>query len=259
MHVDHRLGMDPQVTASRPFTGHRRAGSGPHGGDTIDAGSSLFREDDLASAMLPLPCGTACRRWVRWDAEDGGGAGEHTGRRRRLRPTGEDVVLVGEYRRPPLSSAPDLRMPPRLHCRDGFTVKLSDRLRRSSVALLMAVLLVAPMIDCSLLGGVQYLHPVVASADASASTSHDHHSGPGIGQITDHCDQHMTHCIVQSVLPAGPGLVLLLLWLVLAGAAALGAVYLMTTGTAGVRGPPVAGLPVLNGQDILSRFCIARR
>ncbi|MGY1943975.1 putative copper homeostasis (lipo)protein LpqS [Nocardia asiatica] len=137
---------------------------------------------------------------------------------------------------------------------------LVGRLRRGSlVGLLMAVLLVAPMIDCALLGGAEHLHLGAATANASASASHDHHSDRAIGHLTDDCDQHMTHCIVKSMLPAGAGLVLPLLWLVLAGAAVIGAAYLMSAGVGGVRGPPVARAPVLNGQDILARFCISRR
>ncbi len=152
-------------------------------------------------------------------------------------------------------------MPPSHHFRSGRTVRLLSRLRRPSVvALLMAVLLVAPTIDCALLDGEHHLHVGAATATATTSTgaSHDHHADHAIGHMTDDCDQHMTHCIVKSVLPAGAGLLLPLLW-TLVGAAAVGAMYLMSTGGGGVRGPPIVRVPVLNGQDILARFCIARR
>ncbi|MGY1869154.1 MULTISPECIES: putative copper homeostasis (lipo)protein LpqS [Nocardia] len=129
----------------------------------------------------------------------------------------------------------------------------------SVVALLMAVLLVAPTIDCALLDGEHHLHVGAATATASTGASHDHRADHAIGHMTDDCDQHMSHCIVKSVLPAGAGLLLPLLWLALVGAAAVGAMYLMLTGGGGVRGPPRVRVPVLNGQDILARFCIARR
>ncbi|WP_408638782.1 MULTISPECIES: hypothetical protein [Nocardia] len=135
-----------------------------------------------------------------------------------------------------------------------------SRLRRPSVvALLMAVLLVAPTIDCALLDGEHHLHAGVVNTSASTGAAHGHHADHAIGHMTDDCDQHMSHCIVKSVLPAGAGLLLPLLWLALVGAAAVGAVYLLSTGGGGVRGPPIFRVPVLNGQDILARFCIARR
>ncbi len=138
---------------------------------------------------------------------------------------------------------------------------LLNRLRRPSVvvALLMAVLLVAPTIDCALLGGDKHLHIGVAAATASTGASHDHHADRAVGHVTDDCDQHMSHCIVKSVLGSGAGLLLPLLWLVLAAVTAVGTAYLMSAGIGGVRGPPMGPVPVLNGQDILTRFCIARR
>ncbi|WP_283779632.1 hypothetical protein [Nocardia sputi] len=38
----------------------------------------------------------------------------------------------------------------------------------------MAVLLIAPTLDCALLGGEEHLHGGAASATASTGASHDH-------------------------------------------------------------------------------------
>ncbi len=124
----------------------------------------------------------------------------------------------------------------------------------------MAVLLVAPMIDCALLGDAGHLHPTHTSAagHVTHSVSADLEHGV-IDLFDDDCGPHMVHCIVKSVLPgtaAGP-LLVQLLTLILAVVVVV-ATALWSTG-GGVRGPPVACLPVADGRDILTRFCISRR
>ncbi|WP_280261918.1 hypothetical protein [Nocardia abscessus] len=140
------------------------------------------------------------------------------------------------------------------------------RLRRGSyvAALLMAVLLVAPMIDCALLDDAGHGHLATHSTPASAaghvthSVSADLEHGV-IGTFDDHCGSHTVHCIVKSVLPGtAAGLLVVQLWTLILAVAVVVATALWSTGS-GVRGPPVACLPVVDGRDILTRFCISRR
>ncbi|ONM48849.1 hypothetical protein [Nocardia donostiensis] len=126
------------------------------------------------------------------------------------------------------------------------------------MAVLLAVLTLVPTIDCALLGEGGHIH-VGMGAAVAADGAHHHHPHALGGHLADHCDQHMLHCVVKSVLPAGTGSLLSLLWLILLGTAAIVAAALLFINAGGVRAPPVAGLPTRNGQDILARFCIARR
>lgn len=137
-------------------------------------------------------------------------------------------------------------------------MNISARLRRVSVALVMTVLLIAPILDCTMHLADEHSGPVaaaVAPAAGSAYTGHLH----GMSGHLDHCDQHMIHCVEKSVLPSGGATVQQLLLTVLIGMAVFTALALVSTGTRGIRGPPVGGLPVLNGQAILANFCISRR
>lgn len=150
-----------------------------------------------------------------------------------------------------------------IRCYDWFIVSAKDRLRRGSyvAALLTALLLVAPMIDCALLGDTGHLHPTPAAAagHATHSVSTDLEHGV-ITILDDDCGPHIVHCIVKSVLPgtAAAGLLLAqLLTLILAVVAVVATALWSTSG--GMRGPPVAYLPVIDGRDILTRFCISRR
>ncbi|NKY36380.1 hypothetical protein HGA13_25410 [Nocardia speluncae] len=128
------------------------------------------------------------------------------------------------------------------------------RVRRISVALVMAVLLIAPILDCTLhLAGEH--SPIAAPAAGSAYAGHLH----GVSAHFDHCDQHMIHCIEKSVLPSGSGTVQQLLWMVLIGSVTVAAIALVFAVARGIRGPPGGGLPVLNGQAVLTNFCISRR
>ncbi|MFD4406813.1 hypothetical protein ACFWPH_29020 [Nocardia sp. NPDC058499] len=134
-------------------------------------------------------------------------------------------------------------------------MNISARLRRVSVALVMAVLLIAPILDCTLHLEDEHSGPVAAAAIGSAYTGHLH----GMSGHLDHCDQHMIHCVEKSVLPSGGATVQQLLLTVLIGMALFTALALVSAGTRGIRGPPGGGLPVLNGQAILANFCISRR
>ncbi|MEV6321346.1 hypothetical protein AB0M45_09135 [Nocardia sp. NPDC051787] len=138
------------------------------------------------------------------------------------------------------------------------------RLLRGShvAALLMAMLLVAPMIDCALLGDAGHLHPHSTPASAAGHVTHSVSADLEHGVIDlfdDDCGPHIVHCIVKSVLPgtAAGLLVVQLLTLILAAVVVV-ATALWSTG-GGMRGPPVACLPVVDGRDILTRFCISRR
>lgn len=137
-------------------------------------------------------------------------------------------------------------------------VNLSGRLRAVSLALLLAMLLITPMIDCALHGDDEHTHPGGGAVHVVAIGSEAHHlHGPG-AHLRDHCDQHMIHCIGKAVLPAVGAAVAPLPGPTLIAAVALVALALVFTGSCGTRGPPGV-LPVSNGQDILTKFCIARR
>ncbi|MFI5715778.1 hypothetical protein [Nocardia sp. NPDC051750] len=123
----------------------------------------------------------------------------------------------------------------------------------------MAVLLVAPLIDCTLHRQDEHTHPAAGAAVQVALASHSHSPHAMSGGLTDHCDQHMIHCIEKALLPSGGATISPLLWLVLLAATAVGGIALIFTAARGIRGPPVAALPVSNGQAILTNFCISRR
>lgn len=123
----------------------------------------------------------------------------------------------------------------------------------------MAVLLVAPLIDCTLHGQDEHTHPPVVAAVEVALASHTHSPHAMSGGLIDHCDQHMIHCVEKSLLPSSGATVSPLLWLAFLAATAVVAIALIFTGTREIRGPPVAALPVSNGQAILTNFCISRR
>jgi hypothetical protein len=139
-------------------------------------------------------------------------------------------------------------------------MKLSGRLRRGGcvIALLMAVLLVAPIIDCAPLGNDA--HPQATSAAghflSSAVEGHDH--GVVDGYIHD-CGPHLFLGIVKSVLPSRAENVLAPLLLMLVLAVALVATAAFQSAIGGIRSPPVASLPAVDGRAILTKFCIARR
>ena len=70
----------------------------------------------------------------------------------------------------------------------------------------------------------------------------------------------MIFCVENSMLPSSGATVLPLLWMILIGVVTVATVTSMVTaGAPGIRGPPVSGLPALNGQAILTNFCISRR
>lgn len=122
---------------------------------------------------------------------------------------------------------------------------------------MMAVLLVAPILDCTLHLADEHTAPVAAAAAPAVGSAYSGHLHGMSGHL-DHCDQHMIHCVEKSVLPSG-GTVQQLLLTVLIGMATVAVFALVSTGTRGTRGPPGGGLPVLNGQAILTNFCISRR
>jgi hypothetical protein len=138
-------------------------------------------------------------------------------------------------------------------------VNLFARLRRTSVALLMAALLIAPILDCTLHRAHEHSHPVSAVAVLTAGSSHTVHLHGMGSHLSDHCDQHMIHCVEKPVLPSGGSTMLPLLWMALIAMGTVAVVALIFTSARGIRGPPGAGLPALNGQAILTNFCISRR
>ncbi|WP_280478808.1 hypothetical protein [Nocardia asiatica] len=132
------------------------------------------------------------------------------------------------------------------------------------VALLAAVLVVVPLINCSVARGEVHIH---ASAHAGAVAHHltpssggDHvHAVLGDG-LDGHCVAHFDHCVTKSVvrgaaenLPPQPLLLFALTSALLAAVAAWG------IAPGGVRAPPISRVPVAGGRATLTQFCIARR
>jgi hypothetical protein len=174
-----------------------------------------------------------------------------------------DGVQRGDAGAPPAVSGAFARGRLRRPGPEWSAVKASPGLRRTSVALLlMAVLLIVPILHCTLDRVDEHAHAhstgaVAALSVGSAQTDHSHGmSGP----VGHHGDQHMIFCVEKSLLPSGGATVAPLLWMVLIGVVTLATVTVMFTGGAqGIRGPPGTGSPALNGQAILTNFCISRR
>ena len=105
-----------------------------------------------------------------------------------------------------------------------------------------------------------HAHPGGVAAAASAGTSQTDHLHGTSDPADHHGDQHMTFCLEKSLLPAAGVSVLPLLWLMLIGSAVVAAVVVLFPGNAqAIRGPPRTGPPALNGQAVLTNFCISRR
>lgn len=136
---------------------------------------------------------------------------------------------------------------------------LVARLRRTAVALLMAVLLVAPILDCTLHPAEDHAHPAGVVAAPVASISHAVHLHGSGDRPGAHCDQHMIRCVEKSALPSRSTAMLPLLWMALIGMATVAVFALFFADARGIRGPPAAGLPVVSGQAVLVNFCISRR
>lgn len=134
---------------------------------------------------------------------------------------------------------------------------------RAVFALLMAVLLAAPMVDCVLHDEQSHAYAQLppGSPVAAAFTSHtlDRHHHGAIGDSGEDCDQHLTRCIVQSVLPGGATISLLFQLLIAFLAAIAGAISATRVAANGVRGPPATVPLAVEGRDILTKFCISRR
>ncbi|UGT70956.1 hypothetical protein LTT66_12795 [Nocardia gipuzkoensis] len=131
---------------------------------------------------------------------------------------------------------------------------------RNIATLLLAVLLIAPVIDCALLGEHAHPHPTSTSAPAhavhSASVTLDHEV---IDVFHDDCGSHLVHCIVKETLPAAAAGMLRIQLSTLMLAVLVAVPTALCSANGGVRGPPVARLPAAGGREILTQFCIARR
>ncbi|UGT67847.1 hypothetical protein LTT66_32485 [Nocardia gipuzkoensis] len=140
------------------------------------------------------------------------------------------------------------------------------RLGGLTLALLAAALLMAPLMHCTLLDAGEHHHGAAAHSHDAATpitalvaaavdgTSHVLADAGG-----RHGAPHAVHCAITPALPAGGGsfVPLQLLLFVLVVGMVVAAVYRVCPG--GVRGPPVAAVPVVSGRVLLTRICIARR
>ncbi|UGT70909.1 hypothetical protein LTT66_12470 [Nocardia gipuzkoensis] len=130
------------------------------------------------------------------------------------------------------------------------------------MALLAAVLLVVPMIDCSAARGEVHIHasaPEGPGHHLTSSSVGGHVHAVIVDSVDGHCWAHLDHCIAKSVVRGAAenlppqqllfALVSALLVVVAARGIAPG----------GVRGPPISRVPVVGGRATLTQFCIARR
>ncbi|MBF6301964.1 hypothetical protein IU459_31115 [Nocardia amamiensis] len=124
----------------------------------------------------------------------------------------------------------------------------------------------APLLHCTLLDADEHHHgahhhthdaatPITALVAAALDGTS--HTLADIGGR--HGSPHAVHCAVAPALPAGGGsfVPLQLLLFVLVAVMVVAAVY--RVGPGGVRGPPVAAVPIVSGRVLLTRICIARR
>ncbi|WP_174188055.1 hypothetical protein [Nocardia barduliensis] len=141
-------------------------------------------------------------------------------------------------------------------------MRFGDRLRLggSVVALLIAVLLVVPMLDCALHGNDAHRHTSFVSHPGHlAPSAVEHIAHDFVFPPADDCAPHLTHCIVESVLPSAVVHVPPLNILAFAFAVAFVAAAIGLSAVSGVRGPPRVYVPVAGGRATLTKFCIARR
>lgn len=136
-----------------------------------------------------------------------------------------------------------------------------------ALAVLAAALLMAPLVHCSIPGiGVQsdgaapHSHTTATQITALVASAVDR-PAHAIADVGDRHDApHAVHCVITYALPAAVGSfvpLLLLLSVLVAATVVAAAVYRM--GSGGVRGPPVARVPIVCGRVLLTRLCIARR
>ncbi|WP_433722146.1 hypothetical protein ACQP0C_20685 [Nocardia sp. CA-129566] len=140
-------------------------------------------------------------------------------------------------------------------------MNLIGRLRHggSVVAVLIAMLLVAPMVHCAHTDDHEHsdVHGQMVPGDILTVALGD---SPHVVIDASHesCGVHLAHCIVKSVRAGEAENFAALRLLALIAVVAIVAAAIHSTLAGGVRGPPVCP-PVAAGRDILERFCIARR
>lgn len=131
------------------------------------------------------------------------------------------------------------------------------RWRGIGLILLLSVLLIAPTVECALHGDDEHTK-LGAGPFTAVAVDVDTHLHGMSDHFSDHCDEHLNHCIEKAVLRSGGEAVAALPWPALIAVVALIAFALAFTCVRCTRGPPDGPLPVLNGQSILTKFCIAR-
>lgn len=142
-----------------------------------------------------------------------------------------------------------------------LTVNLIGRLRHGGtvVAVLIALLLVAPMVHCAQTDDHEHsgAHSQMAPGNFRTAALDDS-AHAVINAAHESCGLHLAHCIVKSVRTGAAENFAALRLLALIGVVAIVAAASYSTLAGGVRGPPVSP-PSATGRDILERICIARR
>ncbi|WP_043735427.1 MULTISPECIES: hypothetical protein [Nocardia] len=127
-------------------------------------------------------------------------------------------------------------------------------------ALLAAVLLVVPMVDCSTARAHAHTHASVpAGVEHFAHSISDHANAVVVDVRDGHCVAHVDHCVAKSVLRAPENFAPQHVLLFALASALVVAVGIRGTAAGGVRGPPIAWGPIAGGRATLTQFCIARR
>lgn len=140
-------------------------------------------------------------------------------------------------------------------------MKLIGRLRHGGSALVLfaALILLAPLMDCSLVDSDEHSHTQSAPITTLVASISTDLSYPNIGDDTDHCAPNTVHCVIKSALAKSAGSLAPLYLLLFVLTVAMLVTLVHRVSASGVRGPPVAAVPVVSGRILLTRFCIARR
>ncbi|WP_141717898.1 hypothetical protein [Nocardia altamirensis] len=132
------------------------------------------------------------------------------------------------------------------------------RLGNSLLALLTAVMLALPMLDCLLTEEI-HAHPATVSVV-------DHLAGPMPGepsQLVDapsdrECRGHLTHCVPKLIAPSVVSKPIVSLLLMALGLIIVGVLGISPSGRPGARAPAISALPAVSGRGITTRLCVAR-
>lgn len=134
------------------------------------------------------------------------------------------------------------------------------RLGYSALALLVAVALAVPMLDCVLTENIVPSHAeVVSVADRTAAPV----TGDSSHQLDDQggreCWGHLAHCLPKLVAPSADRTPIVPQLLVALGLIAVGVLTISRSGRPAVCALLMSAQPAVGGRGIATRLCVARR